>query len=89
MPTDGLDQGSPKAIPAIDSECRNARVCPDCGAADLRTSLNAVIVKIGTLDDPSLYGGRRDLYGRQTASVCKVVCLSGFDAPLVLCTAAA
>jgi hypothetical protein len=65
MPTDGFayTRGSPKQFRRTDIENAVTReFCPDCGThlANRALSFNAVVVKVGTLDDPSLYG-RPDL----------------------------
>ena len=64
MPTDGFryTQGTPKTFTRSDIEQPVTReFCSACGThlTTRRPDLDAVILKIGTLDDPSLYGGPR------------------------------
>ena len=61
MPAAGFayTKGKPKEFKRSDIENSVTReFCPDCGThlATRRTGLPAVILKAGTLDDPSLYG---------------------------------
>jgi hypothetical protein len=62
MPTAGFryTKGQPKTFKRPDLEnARTREFCETCGThlTTRRPGLNAVIVKIGTLDDPKLYGG--------------------------------
>jgi hypothetical protein len=62
MPTAGFryTKGQPKTFKRPDVEnARTREFCEICGThlTTRRPGLNAVIVKIGTLDDPKLYGG--------------------------------
>jgi len=63
MPSDGFSytQGSPKGFQRKDLESPVTReFCPECGTHILtRTSAipNGVLIKVGTMDDPSLFGG--------------------------------
>ena len=61
MPVKGFSyaKGSPKKFSRTDIDNAVTReFCPECGThlATLRPGLPAVILKAGTLDDPSLYG---------------------------------
>lgn len=62
MPADGFryDKGAPKAFTRSDLERPVTReFCPNCGT-HLTTrvpGLPAVVVKVGTLDEPALFGG--------------------------------
>jgi hypothetical protein len=61
MPVNGFSysKGSPKQFSRSDIENAVTReFCAECGThlVTLRPGLPAVIVKAGTLDDPSLYG---------------------------------
>jgi len=62
MPPDGFSytKGTPKQFARNDLERPVTReFCGECGThlATRRPGLAAVILKIGTLDDPSLFGG--------------------------------
>jgi hypothetical protein len=62
VPTDGFayTQGAPKKFRRADIENPVTReFCADCGThlGNRALSFDAVVVKVGTLDDPSLYGG--------------------------------
>ena len=62
MPADGFryTKGAPKGFARKDLATPVTReFCPDCGThlATRRPKLPAVIVKVGTLDDPRQYGG--------------------------------
>ncbi len=61
MPRDGFSftKGKPKPFARSDLQGAVTReFCPECGThlITLRPGLAAVIVKVGTLDDPSLFG---------------------------------
>ena len=61
MPVDGFayTKGTPKQFARSDlAEPVTREFCADCGThlATRRPGLNAVILKIGTLDDPAAYG---------------------------------
>jgi hypothetical protein len=61
MPTEGFsyNKGEPGQFTRSDLERPVAReFCPTCGThiATLRPRFPGVIIKVGTLDDPSLYG---------------------------------
>jgi len=59
--TFSFDRGTPKEFSRSDLETPVTRVfCPDCGTQLLSKSPNlpgAVLLKVGTFDDPSLFGG--------------------------------
>ncbi|MBI1362066.1 MAG: hypothetical protein GC155_17455 [Alphaproteobacteria bacterium] len=62
MPTSGFSytKGSPKTFQRSDLENAVTReFCADCGThlTTRRPGLDAVILKVGTLDDPAKYGG--------------------------------
>jgi hypothetical protein len=62
MPSDGFSyiKGTPKQFTRSDLDRPATReFCPECGTHLLtrRPGLPAVILKVGTLDDPSLFGG--------------------------------
>ncbi len=62
MPDDGFSytKGTPKQFARTDLENPVTReFCGDCGTHVLtrRAGLDAVILKVGTLDDPAQYGG--------------------------------
>jgi hypothetical protein len=64
MPTDGFryTKGVPKRFKRGDIENAVTReFCPDCGTHLItrRPGLDAVVLKIGTLDDPGLFGGAK------------------------------
>jgi hypothetical protein len=64
MPPDGFSytRGAPKRFARSDLEQAVMReFCAECGAhiATRRPGLEAVILKVGTLDDPSVFGGPR------------------------------
>ena len=64
MPTDGFRyvKGAPKQFARSDLESPVTReFCAECGThlINRRPGLNAVILKVGTLDDPSLYGASK------------------------------
>jgi len=64
MPTEGFryTQGAPKTFTRSDLERPVTReFCSECGThlTTRRLDLDAVILKVGTLDDPSLYGQPR------------------------------
>ncbi|MFC3651411.1 GFA family protein [Dyella humi] len=61
MPADGFryTQGTPKSYSRADLEHRVTReFCPECGTHLItrRPDMPAVILKVGTLDDPRLFG---------------------------------
>jgi hypothetical protein len=61
MPPDGFtyNKGAPKTFTRSDLENAVTReFCAECGThiATRRPGLSAVILKVGTLDDPSLFG---------------------------------
>ena len=62
MPTDGFKytKGTPKQYTRSDLETPRTRdFCPTCGTHILTRSPNlptGLFVKVGTMDDPSLYG---------------------------------
>jgi hypothetical protein len=61
MPPEGFayTKGTPKQFSRSDLEAAVTReFCAECGThlTTLRPGLKAVILKVGTLDDPSLYG---------------------------------
>ena len=62
MPADGFSytKGSPKQFTRSDLERAVTReFCPDCGThmATRPPGRPVIVVKVGTLDDPKLYGG--------------------------------
>ena len=62
MPPAGFSysKGTPKRFTRGDLECPVTReFCGECGThlVSRRPGLDAVILKVGTLDDPSLFGG--------------------------------
>lgn len=62
MPPDGFryTKGKPKQFKRADLENAVTReFCAECGThmVTLRPGLSAVVLKIGTLDDPGLFGG--------------------------------
>lgn len=62
MPPDGFDytKGTPKTFARSDLDQPVKReFCAECGThlTTLRQDLPAVILKVGTLDDPALFGG--------------------------------
>lgn len=62
MPVDGFryTQGEPKGFTRTDlTRAVTREFCPECGThlATKPPGFPAVVVKVGTLDDPSLYGG--------------------------------
>ena len=62
MPSDGFSytEGAPKKFARSDLERPVTReFCAECGThlTTRRPGLSAVILKVGTLDDPSLFGG--------------------------------
>ncbi len=62
MPTDGFSytQGSPKQFTRSDLEKPVTReFCPECGTHLVTRvpGIGMTVVKVGTLDDPSLFGG--------------------------------
>ncbi|MGA7328179.1 MAG: GFA family protein, partial [Rhodomicrobium sp.] len=64
MPPDGFSytKGTPKQFARSDLEGAVTReFCAECGThiATRRSGLRAVILKAGTLDDPTLFGGPR------------------------------
>jgi hypothetical protein len=64
MPPDGFSytRGAPKRFARSDLERAVTReFCAECGThiATRRPALEAVILKVGTLDDPSVFGGPR------------------------------